>query len=93
MLPDDNVTLDAEELAHILKFSPATIRADVSRRPHMLPPSIKVGTRTVWLRSTVMRWLAERERAAAPPPTQVGTETPRRRRGRPTKADQARRGV
>lgn len=74
--------LDAAALARILPFSEATIRADVSRRPHLLPPFIKVGTRTVWLRETVLQWLKDKERTFTPPP-----QLPSKRRGAPTKAE------
>lgn len=74
--------LDAAALAQILPFSAATIRADVSRRPHLLPPFIKVGTRTVWLKETVLRWLKNKEMTFTPPP-----QPPSKRRGAPTKAE------
>lgn len=74
--------LDAAALSRILPFSEATIRADISRRPHLLPPFIKVGTRTVWLRETVLQWLKDKERTFTPPP-----QLPSKRRGAPTKAE------
>lgn len=86
MSQQDSVTLDIKELAALLHLSPATVRSDVSRRPWALPPSIKIGVRTVWLRSTVLDWLKARERAATPP---AMVESPRRR-GRPTKLEQLR---
>lgn len=82
---DNSELLDIVALARILPFSEATIRADVSRRPHLLPPFIKVGTRTVWLRETVFQWLKNGERTfpfPAPPP-----QLPSKRRGAPTKAE------
>lgn len=82
----DQETLDAAGLARILPLSVATIRADVSRRPWLLPPFVKIGTRTVWLRQTVLDWLKQRE-CSATPPSPVA-QVPRRRRGRPTKAEQ-----
>lgn len=85
----DPETLDAAGLARILPLSVATIRADVSRRPWLLPPFVKIGTRTVWLRQTVLEWLKQRECTAAPPsPSPVAAQAPRRRRGRPSKAEQ-----
>lgn len=81
-------TLDAAGLACILPLSVATIRADVSRRPWLLPPHIKIGTRTVWLKQTVLEWLKQHERAVAPPSAPSETKVPHRRRGRPTKAEQ-----
>lgn len=86
----DQETLDAAGLARIIPLSEKTIRADVSRRPWLLPPFAKVGTRTVWLRQTVLDWLKQRERTAvAPPPmSPVATQPTRRPRGRPTKAEE-----
>ncbi len=83
----DKETLDAAGLACILPLSVATIRADVSRRPWLLPPFVKIGTRTVWLRQTVLEWLKQRECTVAPP-SPVAAQAPRRRRGRPSKAEQ-----
>jgi len=77
--------LDAAALAQILPFSAATIRADISRRPHLLPPFIKVGTRTVWLKETVLQWLKDKERTFPPPPPPP--QLPPKRRGAPTKAE------
>lgn len=85
MSQQDNATLDIKELAALLHLSPATVRSDVSRRPWVLPPSIKVGIRTVWLRSTVLDWLKARERAVTPPTTPA---PPPRAPGRPRKLDQ-----
>lgn len=78
-------TLNAAGLARILHLSVATVRADISRRPWTLPPSIKIGTKTVWLYSTVLEWLKGRERAITKP---ASPESLTRRRGRPTKAEQ-----
>lgn len=80
-------TLDRVDLAALLHLSPETIRADISRRPWMLPPYVKLGVKTVWLRATVMDWLKAREQSATPPVKQEPLHTPKRR-GRPTKADQ-----
>lgn len=88
----DQETLDAAGLARIIPLSEKTIRADVSRRPWLLPPFVKVGTRTVWLRQTVLDWLKQRECTAtlpSPPLAQTATaHPPSRRRGRPTKAEE-----
>ncbi len=52
-------TLTVEDLAALLQRSVATVRSDVSRRPHTLPPRLVVpGTKGVmWLESDVRDWL------------------------------------
>lgn len=94
--PADRV-LNAAELSrmYLPSRTPATISKDLSRRPHTLPPAIKiVGCPACWLESTVLEWLKRHERPAPPPPTSptpaAADDQPRRRRGRPTNA--ARRG-
>lgn len=54
--------IGVEELAPMLGLTVATVKADVSRRPHVLPPRVMFpGSRRVrWLRSTVERWVRER---------------------------------
>lgn len=54
-------TLDAAGLAPIVKRKASTIRVDVSRRPHTLPPFIRVGGRVFWLKTSVATWLKEKE--------------------------------
>lgn len=52
-------TLTVEDLAVLLKRSVTTLKSDVSRRPHTLPPRLVVpGTKGVmWLESDVHEWL------------------------------------
>lgn len=52
-------TLSIYDLASLLKRSVSTIRSDVTRRPHTLPPRLDIpGTKTViWLQSDVEEWL------------------------------------
>lgn len=52
-------TLTVEDLAALLQRSVATVRSDVSRRPHTLPPRLVVpGTKGVmWLEADVRDWL------------------------------------
>lgn len=78
-------TLDAAELSQILPLSEATIRADVYRRPWLLPPFVRVGSKVVWLKQTVLDWLKSREVVVLPPSP---ARSSRGRRGRPTKAEQ-----
>lgn len=79
-------TIDRHGLARILHKSADAISADLSRNPTRLPPRIRIpGQRTtLWLVSDVLAWL----RAQQQEQEQVGK---RRRPGRPTKLDQARR--
>lgn len=60
-------TLGPAELAKLLMRSEQTIRSDVHRRPHTLPPRFQVpGTRKlVWLKTDVVVWL-EKHRARSP---------------------------
>ena len=52
-------TLNIEDLAALLQRSVATVKSDVSRRPHTLPPRLVVpGTKGVmWLEADVRDWL------------------------------------
>ena len=52
-------TLTVDDLAALLQRSVATLKSDVSRRPHTLPPRLVVpGTKVVmWLESDVHEWL------------------------------------
>jgi hypothetical protein len=66
-------TLDAAGLAPIIKRKASTIKADVSRRPHTLPPFIRLGSRTIWLKSSVASWLKEKQQGAVAPGEAGGT--------------------
>lgn len=82
--------ITAVELATILGKSLASVRGDVSRAPHRLPPMVRIpgGGKTLWLVSTVEAWLKSHESGQKPPQPQPAAEPARRRRGRPTKAEQ-----
>ena len=60
-------TLDAAGLAPIIKRKASTIKADVSRRPHTLPPFIRLGSRTLWLKTEVASWLRMKQQVAVVP--------------------------
>lgn len=82
-----------DQLADLLDKTPAAILADRSRAPHRVPPAcLPYGTqKPVWLLADVVAWLAEhREQPTAPP---AADDVPPRRRGRPTKAEQASRAA
>lgn len=52
-------TMTIDDLAVLLKRSPSTVKCDVSRRPHTLPPRLMVpGCKGVmWLEADVQDWL------------------------------------
>jgi hypothetical protein len=60
-------TLDAAGLSPIIKRKASTIKADVSRRPHTLPPFIRLGSRTLWLKTEVANWLRKKQQEAVAP--------------------------
>jgi hypothetical protein len=60
-------TLNIEELAAVLKKSPATIKSDMNRRPASLPPPIGKlphSQTLLWLVEDVLKWMRE---SASPP--------------------------
>lgn len=61
-------TLGPDELAVLLRRTPKTIRSDANRRPHTLPPRLKIpGSRTLlWLEADVVQWLEERRSEGRP---------------------------
>jgi hypothetical protein len=48
-----------EFIAELFHKTPATIRADISRRPNSLPPRLLIpdSRKLLWLESDVMSWL------------------------------------
>lgn len=79
--------LTVDDLAVILRKHPASIRNDLSRAPGRLPPRLHLGSkRAFWLESSVIEWLHSRQE----PMTRTAL-TSAKRRGRPTKVEQARR--
>jgi len=102
--PPAQVVIDIDGLSQLLHKSPASIVADRSRAPHRVPPSCEPpGSRTpLWIMQDVLNWLRSYQRqavtapAAAPstkPANTADDQAPRRRRGRPTKAEQAARAA
>lgn len=64
-------TLGVDEIAALLHKTPRTIREDARRRPHSLPPRLRIpgSDRMLWLESDVIEWLescrvTQRKRAA-----------------------------
>ena len=54
--------IGVEQLAPMLGLTVKTVKADVSRRPHVLPPRVVFpGSRRVrWMRSVVEKWVRDR---------------------------------
>ena len=52
-------TLRAEDLAPLLGRAASTIKADANRRPHTLPPRLRIpgSRRLLWLEADVHEWL------------------------------------
>ena len=71
-------TWTIQDLVPIVKKTESTIRTDLCRRPHVLPPTLKVpGSRRVVFFG-VEEWLSRHAATSVPPA----------RPGRPTKAEQ-----
>lgn len=100
--------LFAAELAAHLGRPLKTLYSDLVRNPQSLPPRVIIpGSRKLaWLESDVVAWLQScratgiAEAAAIPPPGPVGRprkivvdQPPKRRPGRPTKAEQLARAM
>jgi len=81
--------LTVEQLSEYIHKSVASIRCDATRKPHSLPPICRLpGTkRLLWRMEDVERWLADHVDALGH--SGVADEAGnKRRRGRPTKAEQ-----
>lgn len=80
--------LDVEQLAELLHRSPNTIRLDVCRAPHRLPPLCRLPGhhRLLWRREDVASWIDAAVTSPAAAVPAAGVSPPPRRRGRPTKA-------
>jgi hypothetical protein len=84
-------TLTVEDMAVLLHKDVTSIRSDVLRNPRSLPPVLRLpgNRRLLWRRTDVDVWLAAHvvggPAAASPCSADL---PPRRRRGRPTKAEQ-----
>ncbi|MBN8767084.1 MAG: hypothetical protein J0I76_12245 [Thiobacillus sp.] len=90
--------LNVLQLAELIHKTPQSVLADRSRAPYRLPPACEPpGTKSpLWLLDDVLAWLAaHRQQPAAAPAAVIDRRVgePPRRRGRPTKAEQARRAA
>jgi len=82
------------ELSVLLRKTPASVLADRSRAPHLIPPDCTPpgSKQPLWLLTDVLAWLAQFRRPAVPPPAVAAAP----RRGAPTKRERllaARSGV
>lgn len=59
-------TLTAEDLAPLLHRTAETISTDARRRPHSLPPRLRIpGSRKLlWLEADVIEWIQEHREAS-----------------------------
>lgn len=76
--------LTVKTLAILLGRTEGAIRNDLSRKPQQLPPPIRIGGLVRWRKSDISNWLdllAKRQHNCV-------VERPKRKRGRPTKAEQ-----
>ena len=83
--------LNALDLGRLLNKNPSAIFADRSRAPWRLPPACTPpGTKSpLWLLDDVLAWLREhREQRKPAHPAPDAPAPTKRRRGRPTKAEQ-----
>ena len=79
--------LPIELAAPLLNKSAATLRTDITRRPQSLPIFVRFGRRVFFIKKDVDSFIAA-SRCAAPLPLLVSTSIVKKKRGRPTKAEQ-----
>lgn len=74
-------TIGTARLGELMGLSPFTVHSALSRRPERFPPPIRVpgSNKLLWDEDEVIAWLKQYQQS--PEPT-------KRRRGRPTKAEQ-----
>ena len=85
-------TLSVDDVARLLDKTPASLRQDIAKRPHCVPPRLQLpGRRILFLREDVLAWLrgfSTMQRAQQPAPTTAerGSNSAQKRgRGRPPK--------
>lgn len=81
--------MTVEELAKLIHKTPLSIYTDLARNPHRLPPVVRLpGSRRV-LFQDVLEWIASHSSKVQSDvsDTRISVETPRRKRGRPSRAE------
>jgi len=75
----DFEVMNDEQVCELLQISQRTLMNRIYRKDGSTPPYRKIGHQRVWIRSEVIEWLMNLPAHGAP--------APRRRRGRPSKAE------
>lgn len=93
----NQLILNYRQLADLIGRPAASVRADAYRKPECLPPRLEIPGRSGlwWAMQDIEAWIAGLQRSV---PDALGAQLrtptpdvePRRRRGRPTKAEQVR---
>lgn len=87
--------LDVDALAQVISLSPKTIYNLLSKSPKSLPPRVVVpgaGRSVRWYSEDVVAWIKGLKRSFTED-AYTTTEQPKKRRGRPTKAEIIERGL
>ena len=79
--------LPIELAAHLLNKSASTLRTDITRRPQSLPIFVRFGRRVFFIKKDIDSFIAA-SRCVAPLLVSVSTSIVKKKRGRPTKAEQ-----
>ena len=73
-------TLDVADMGTLLRKTPASIKNDLCKSPHRLPPPIKsCGRKTLWLEHKVLEWFED----------QIELPKAKKKMGAPTKVVRA----
>lgn len=53
-------TLDIKQIAELLHKEVGTIRNDLKRRPHCIPPKLNIPGKLLWLEADVEEWFEKK---------------------------------
>lgn len=53
-------TLDVNQIAELLHKTVETIRNDLKRRPHCIPPKLNIPGKLLWLEADVEEWFEKK---------------------------------